>query len=105
MPMDEVTTHTEAVAGAPLGGRDVEDELDRLSLEQALRDFEVANARAADLTERLIGVTKELAEAREELARVRADHEELQLRHERMQSSAAFRLATRIWDIRNALRR
>jgi predicted nucleic acid-binding Zn-ribbon protein len=35
-------------------------EIDRLSLEQALRDFEVANARVVDLTRRLLEANEQI---------------------------------------------
>ena len=38
-------------------------ELDRLSLEQALLDFEVANARVVDLSRRLTNLNRELSSA------------------------------------------
>lgn len=78
-------------------------EIDRLSLDHALHDFEVANARVIDLTRRLIGAGRELAAVKEELAVLRREHEELVATHEQMQRSRAFKLATRIWTIRNAL--
>lgn len=78
-------------------------EIDRLSLDHALHDFEVANARVVDLTQRLIGAGRELATVKEELAVLRREHEELVATHEQMQRSRAFKLATRIRTIRNAL--
>lgn len=81
---------------------DLEHELDRLSLSQALRDFEVANARVVDLTQRLVGASKELVAVRQELEMLRREHEELRSTHEQMRRSRAFRLASRIWAIRNA---
>jgi hypothetical protein len=77
--------------------------MDRLSLEHALHDFEVANARVVDLTQRLIGTGRELAQAREELAALQREHEELRAVHDRMQLSRAYKLANKIWAIRNAL--
>ena len=63
----ETTTATEdKIAG-------LEVELDRLSLEQTLRDFEVANARAVDLTQRLIGLSHEITSLREQLVAAQAD--------------------------------
>ena len=82
---------------------DVEHELDRLSLAQALRDFEVANARVVDLTQRLVGASQELVAARQELETLRREHEELRAEHDQMRRSRAFRLASKIWAIRNAL--
>ena len=75
---------------------EVERELDRLSLEQALLDFDVANSRVNDLTERLIAVTRELNEARQELGQVQAQLDGLRDTHDRIRSSAAFRLANLI---------
>ncbi|HEY5851873.1 MAG TPA: hypothetical protein VIT62_14050 [Lysobacter sp.] len=42
-------------------------DLDGISLEQALIDFEVANARVIDLTARLTSLSRELLQARSEL--------------------------------------
>lgn len=46
-------------------------DLDGISLEQALIDFEVANARVIDLTARLTSLSQELLQARTELATVK----------------------------------
>ncbi len=78
-------------------------EIDRLSLVHALHDFEVANARVIDLTQRLIGTGRELAAAKEDLAALQGEYEKLRLAHELVQRSRAFRLATRIGAIRNLL--
>jgi len=43
-------------------------DLDGISLEQALIDFEVANARVIDLTARLTTMSRELLQAKTELA-------------------------------------
>jgi hypothetical protein len=48
--------------------------VDRLSLEQALKDFEVANARTLDLTHRLTELNRELLE-------LRSEHEKLRIAH------------------------
>jgi hypothetical protein len=45
----------------------ISEALDRLSLEQALRDVEVANARVIDLTARLTESHAELSELRRQL--------------------------------------
>lgn len=78
-------------------------QLDRLSLEQALRDVDVANARVADLTQRLIGLGDELLAARSDLDATRRELAELRATVDRMRSSRAFRLANRIWAVRNAV--
>ena len=82
---------------------DLAAEMDQLSLAHALHDFEVANARVVDLTQRLIGVSRELAAARTELASLQREHEELRAVHERMQLSRAYKLANRLWAIRKAI--
>lgn len=46
-------------------------DLDSISLEQALLDVEIANARVVDLTHRLVEMSDELASTRSELARLR----------------------------------
>jgi len=40
--------------------RELEREMDRLSLEQSLRDFEIANARVIDLTKRLLEANEQI---------------------------------------------
>ena len=82
---------------------DLERELDRLSLTQALRDFEVANARVIDLTQRLIAATTDLVALRQELDALRESHEQLRTAHEQVRRSRAFKLASRIGRIRSAL--
>jgi chaperonin cofactor prefoldin len=68
--------------------------IDRVSLEQALMDFEVANARVMDLTERLTTMSKELNECRQ------AKHELDALRHSR-----AFRALRVLGRIKRAIAR
>jgi predicted nucleic acid-binding Zn-ribbon protein len=82
---------------------DARAELERISLAHALRDFEVANARAVDLAGRLTSLSSELTEARRELDELRSQHEALLSAHEAMRRSAAYRLASRIWAVRNAI--
>ncbi|MFP5376771.1 MAG: hypothetical protein ACLGIO_08330 [Acidimicrobiia bacterium] len=89
------------VPGPPPDG--LEREMDRLSLAQALLDVEVANARVVDLTHRLITAGQELATARRDLEALRREHDHLRSTHEQMRRSKAFKLANRIWNIRNAL--
>ncbi len=62
-------------------------ELDRLSLTQALLDFEVANARVTDLTQRLIDASNEIAALRAELDRRSAQLTELDRAHQQMAQS------------------
>jgi hypothetical protein len=50
----------------------ITETIDRLSLEQALLDVEVANARVIDLTERLTAATAELRALRQQVSTVGA---------------------------------
>ena len=81
----------------------VQGELDGLSLTQALIDFEIANARVIDLTGRLLEAEAVAANLRGELAEMRSTYDALLATHESMKSSQAFRAATKVWAIRNAL--
>lgn len=84
-------------------GDELGAEMDRLSLVQALHDFDVANARVVDLTQRLVSTGRELAVMRQQLTSLQREHEELRQAHEEMQRSRAYRLAKKVWAIRNAL--
>ncbi len=93
------------------------DELDRLSLVQALRDFEVANGRVIDLTQRLVVTAEELAVTREELAAVRAERDELRARvdviapelqalretHDRTLQRTSVRVGDAVWSVARSL--
>lgn len=97
-------------------------QMDRLSLEQALLDVEVANARVLDLTARLVEANQRIGvlsadvdQLRNEAANVKVAAEvEVQAVHEEMaahqahldaqRSSSAFRWASKVWNLRNALR-
>ena len=75
-----------------------------MSLIQALIDTETAQARVIDLTERLVDARQQLDAVRRELDGLRAEHRAYRAESEAMRHSQAFRLASRIWSIRNALR-
>jgi hypothetical protein len=62
------------------------ERVDSLSLEQALIDFEVANARVLDLTHRLTELNRELLD-------LRSEHERLRIAHNR---SLARRAAPKV---------
>jgi hypothetical protein len=49
-------------------------DLDKVSLEQALRDFEIANARVLDLTQRLIASERRRSEVENELQELKLAH-------------------------------
>jgi hypothetical protein len=81
----------------------LEEELDRISLSQALIDAEMATARVIDLTERLVDAREQVVNLRSELEHVRIEYTQYRVEQELMKSSVAFKLANRIWAVRNAL--
>ena len=84
---------------------DLSHELDRLSLTQALLDFEVANARVTDLTQRLIEASNEIAALRSELDRRTAQLTEVDQAHQRMAESTTWKIAKGIEAVRRLLLR
>jgi hypothetical protein len=84
---------------------DLSRELDRLSLTQALLDFEVANARVTDLTQRLIEASNEITALRAELDRRTAQLVELDRVHNQMAASTTWKIARGIEGIRKLLLR
>jgi predicted nucleic acid-binding Zn-ribbon protein len=83
---------------------DLADQMDALSLRQALIDFEVANARTRDLTQRLVKLAEENGRLEHELAELRAEIVAEREVWAQVKGSQAFRLASRIWNLRNALK-
>lgn len=79
-------------------------DLDRLSLVQALSDTEAATARVIDLTERLVDARQQITSLRGELERMRIEHHQYRAEEEAMKASMAFRIASVIWNTRNAIR-
>lgn len=74
--------------------------LDELSLEQSLRDFEIANARVMDLTARLTTMNRDLVQRTADLEKIRLRNQVLrsqnkQLRQElkSIQDSRSFKSA------------
>jgi regulator of replication initiation timing len=92
------------VAETPRAHDDLADQMDALSLRQALIDFEVANARTRDLTQRLVKLVEENGRLELELAELRAEIEAEREVWTQVKGSQAFRLASRIWNLRNALK-
>jgi chromosome segregation ATPase len=80
-------------------------ELDRLSLTQALVDFEVANARVTDLTQRLVDAANEIAALKAELDRRTAQLTELDRVHRQMAESTTWKIAKGIEAVRKLLQR
>ena len=95
--------HEHDASGASPVNDEIKEEVDRLSLDQALVDVEIANARVIDLTQRLLESRQEIAILQSQVERLQTEFQELNVRHEEMRSSTAFRLATKVWMIRNAL--
>ena len=94
-----------ATSGDEATAIELDRELDRLSVEQALRDFEIANARTIDLTQRLVDLSNEVTDLRGQL--VAAQEALAAARHENaaIRASATFRLAELSTKIRARLRR
>ena len=82
----------------------IERAIDRLSLEQALRDFEVANARVIDLTQRLVASNHQVIEQQRELDERRVAYQTLHADFLAMRASAAYKLAAKFWALRDSLR-
>jgi hypothetical protein len=61
----------------PSSDEPTEQELSRLSVVQAVRDFEVANGRVIDLTERLVVTAEALVTARQEVEVLRSERDDL----------------------------
>ena len=75
-------------------------DLDQISLEQALRDFEVANARVVDLTQRVISLTQQLQETQDELERLRVEARLAKAEAEAIKRSRAYNIARHLGDLR-----
>ena len=83
----------------------LEHELDRLSLEQAVRDFEIANARVVDLTQRLISANERIVELQRACDVATTSLVEVQSHLASLTDSQAFRVADKLWAIRDLIRR
>lgn len=98
------TPAAESLNGQTSDAAELQRELDRVSLTQALIDTEAATARVIDLTERLVDARQQIIGLRRELEEARIEYHQLRAEHEMMKGSMAFRLATTIWNLRNAIR-
>jgi predicted nucleic acid-binding Zn-ribbon protein len=81
------------------------EEMSALSLEQALIDFEIANARVVDLTQRLVAAGEEIAELRRELEVLRAQRREMEKQLDTLGRSRALRVAAAARGVMRAVRR
>ena len=86
----------------PLRAEDLH--LDALTLEQALVDVEIANERVRDLTFRLLASTRSVAELRESLRAAEHRVADLEREQAEIRSTKAYKLARRIWMLRDAVR-
>jgi hypothetical protein len=82
----------------------LESEMHSLSLEQALVDFEVANARVVDLTQRLVAAGEEIAELRRELETLRAQRRDMERQIDAFARSRALRFAAAARGVMRAVR-
>jgi len=82
---------------------DLERDLDRISLQRALIDFDVANARVIDLTHRYVDATEEIKRLRHDLEKLRIEHGTTLADLDRTRSTKAYKIAERIWALRRAL--
>lgn len=92
-----------SATGAEAG--DVERELDRLSLEEALRDFEIANARVIDLTQRLVDLGLEVTALREQLVGTQEALVHARRENEAIRATMTFKLADLVRKVRARVRR
>jgi hypothetical protein len=96
--------HVESVGASkiPTDGVDISKSLDEISLEQALLDVDIANARVADLTSRLVSARLEVSEARAGELRQRVADLEAQLAA--IHASRSYALARVIARVRSLFR-
>jgi chromosome segregation ATPase len=87
------------------GARAVERDLESLSLEQAVKDFEIANARVMDLTQRLISAQHLSVQRQTEIEQLRVEIAKLRTELRQLRNTRAFRLAERYWTVLGAFRR
>lgn len=87
-------------------------EMAERNLERALLDFELANARVLDLTQRLVGLSNELVNTREQLeqarlrlSRVEAEKNQVEAENDLIKASLAYRGFRFLGDARARMRR
>jgi chromosome segregation ATPase len=86
------------------GDGTLESELDRISLNQALLDTEVATGRVVDLSRRLVEAADQIASLQAEIEQLKGDKLDLEEQLEGIRKTKAFRTADRLWALRRALR-
>jgi hypothetical protein len=101
--MQLIRGEVETMSTTSEGTGAIQEEMDQLSLEQALIDVEIAVARTNDLTVRLLETRRELAETRQKLVDAEAAFADLLHDHDGQRNSKAFRIAERVWAVRRAI--
>ena len=95
--------------GSPQSGADVnhgaDPDLDRLNLDQALRDFEVANRRVLDLAHRLSSLHRELLDTRTELQLTKIQLQQSSRQVDRIRNSRFFPMVRVLAQARRIIRR
>ena len=89
----------------PATPEDLTRDMDRVSLEQALRDFEIANARAIDLTQRLVDLSKEVESLRRRVVDAQVEAAAARAEVAALRSSTTYRLVELSTKIRRKLGR
>lgn len=103
MTTENAALHAVASPGAP-ADHGTDGSLDRLNLEQALRDFELANRRVVDLAQRVASLHRELLEAKTELSVTRAQLHQANRYVERIRASRVFPLLRMLRQAKRAIR-
>jgi hypothetical protein len=83
---------------------ELQDTIDRLSLEQALLDASIATNRAHDLAIRLVELQTVLADERAKNAALAERAEHVQRLYDEIVTNRAYGLATKVWTARRLIR-
>ena len=100
----EAVSVSEKPAAAEGADATLERELDRLSLDQALVDVEIATGRVVDLTQRLVEATDLIRELQAQVEALEQERTTLEQELAEIRSTKAFRTADRLWTLRQGLR-
>ncbi len=98
-------TVDESLAPGAASGHGADPQLDRINLEQALRDFEVANRRVLDLAHRLASMHAELLQTRTELSLTKIELQDAQRFLNRIRQSRLFPLVRALAQTRRMAKR
>jgi hypothetical protein len=104
-PRQAIVAKRRKATGAPPDGiADTASLMDALSLEQALKDVDIANARVLDLTQRLIAAQQQTIDLQRAMSRLETKLAEQLARYQNLRNSRAYRIANRYWRILAVLR-